>query len=215
MLPGLLTFIRQHPRPVSFVLHYPVMAPTFFATPADFRAWLEANYATAGELLVGYYKVGSGRPSMTWPQSVDQALCFGWIDGIRRRIDDESYSIRFTPRRPGSNWSLVNVRRAMELSEQGLMTPAGLAAFEAREAGASEYSYETRPDALPDEYEALLRENSAAWAYWQNQPAHYRRGTVHWVMSAKREETRRKRLATLVEDSAAGRWIALYRRAGS
>ena len=189
------------------------MDPTFFATPADFRAWLEANHTTAGELLVGYYKVDSGRPSMTWPQSVDQALCFGWIDGIRRRIDDESYSIRFTPRRPGSNWSLVNVRRALELSEQGLMTPAGLAAFAAREAAKTqEYSYESRPDALPADYEAALRENSAAWGYWQAQPAHYRRGTVHWVMSAKREETRRKRLTTLVEDSAAGRWIALYQR---
>ena len=192
------------------------MTPTFFTTAAGFRAWLEANHATAGELLVGYYKVGTGRPSMTWPQSVDQALCFGWIDGIRRRIDDESYSIRFTPRRRGSHWSLVNVRRAMELSEQGLMTPAGLAAFAARDAAKTqEYSYEARPDALPADYEGVLRQNSAVWAYWEAQPAHYRRGTVQWVMSAKREETRRKRLATLVEDSAAGRWIALYRRADS
>ena len=188
------------------------MDPTFFATPSDFRAWLEANHATADELIVGYYKVGTGRPSMTWPQSVDQALCYGWIDGIRRRIDDESYSIRFTPRRRGSNWSLVNVRRALELSEQGLMTPAGLAAFEAREAGAAEYSYEARPDTLPADYEAALRENAAAWAYWQGQPAHYRRGTINWVTSAKQEKTQRKRLATLIDDSAAGQWIALYRR---
>ena len=191
------------------------MNPIFFATPADFRAWLEANHAPADELLVGYYKVGTGRPSMTWPQSVDQALCYGWIDGIRRRIDDESYCIRFTPRRSGSNWSLVNVRRAMELSEQGLMTPAGLAAFEARDPAKTQaYSYESRPDALPADYEALFREDAAAWVYWEAQPAHYRRGTVQWVISAKREATRRKRLATLIEDSAAGRWIALYRRGG-
>ncbi len=189
------------------------MTPTFFATAADFRAWLEANHATAGELLVGYYKVGSGRPSINWPESVDQALCFGWIDGIRRRIDDESYSIRFTPRRPGSHWSLVNVRRALELSEQGLMTPAGLAAFEARDAARDEqYSYERRSAAFDAAYEAEFQADAAAWAYWQAQPAHYRRGATHWVTSAKREETRRKRLATLIEDSAAGRWIAIYQR---
>jgi len=188
------------------------MTPTFFATAADFRAWLAANHATTGELLVGFYKVGAGKPSITWPQSVDQALCYGWIDGIRRRIDDESYSIRFTPRRPGSNWSLVNVRRALELSEQGLMTPAGLAAFEARDAVRDEqYSYERQSAAFDAAGEAEFRANAAAWAYWEAQPAHYRRGVTHWVTSAKREETRRKRLATLIEDSAAGRWIAPYR----
>jgi uncharacterized protein YdeI (YjbR/CyaY-like superfamily) len=190
------------------------MEPTFFPTPADFRAWLEANHATAGELLVGYYKVGSGRPSITWPESVDQALCFGWIDGIRRRIDDESYSIRFTPRRPGSTWSLVNVRRFEELRAAGLVTPAGLAAFETYDPAKTDaqYSYEVRSRGLDEAYEAELRANETAWDYWQAQPPHYRRGATHWVMSAKREETRQKRLATLIEDSAAGRWIALYRR---
>jgi uncharacterized protein YdeI (YjbR/CyaY-like superfamily) len=188
------------------------MEPNFFPTPADFRAWLEANHATATELLVGFYKVGSGRPSITWPESVDQALCYGWIDGIRRRVDDQSYTIRFTPRRRGSTWSLVNTRRAMELIEQGLMQPAGLAAFEARDpARTAEYSYENRPEGLEATYEAQFRANPAAWTYWEAQPAHYRRGSAHWVMSAKREETRRRRLAILIADSAARRLIGLYR----
>jgi uncharacterized protein YdeI (YjbR/CyaY-like superfamily) len=150
---------------------------------------------------------------MTWPQSVDQALCYGWIDGIRRRIDDESYSIRFTPRRAGSHWSEVNTRRAQELIAEGLMQPAGLAAFEARDvAKTAEYSYEARSRGLDEAYETQLRANEAAWAYWQAQPAHYRRGAAHWVMSAKREETRLRRLAALIEDSAAGRWIGVYQR---
>ena len=185
----------------------------FFETPAQFRAWLDANHATAAELQVGYYKKDTGRPSLTWSESVDQALCFGWIDGIRRRIDDESYMIRFTPRRPGSNWSLVNIRKVQELTEQGLMHPAGLAAFETRDPDKSqEYSYENRPQGLDELYESEFRRHSAAWQYWQAQPAHYRRGSAHWVMSAKRPETRQKRLATLIADSAAGQWIALYRR---
>ncbi|MCL4803740.1 MAG: YdeI/OmpD-associated family protein [Anaerolineae bacterium] len=189
------------------------MDVVFFETPDHFRAWLEENHATASELQVGYYKKGSGRPSMTWPESVDQALCFGWIDSIRRRIDDESYTNRFTPRRPGSNWSLVNIRRVQELIELGMMHPAGLAAFEARDpAKSEEYSYENRPQGLAEPYETGLRANPAAWEYWTAQPPHYRRGSAHWVMSAKREETRQKRLATLIADSAAGQWIALYRR---
>lgn len=186
------------------------MTPHFFETPAEFRAWLEANHATADELWVGYYRKGTGRPSMTWPESVDQALCFGWIDGIRRRIDDESYTNRFTPRRKGSNWSLVNTKRALELIEAGLMQPAGLAAFEARQSDG--YSYESGPEGLAEPYESEFRRHPAAWEYWQAQAPHYRRGSAHWVMSAKREETREKRLATLIADSEAGRWIALYRR---
>lgn len=185
------------------------MGPQFFETPAEFRAWLEANHATADELWVGYYRKSTGRPSMTWPESVDQALCFGWIDGIRRRIDDESYTNRFTPRRKGSNWSLVNTRRALELIEAGLMQPAGLSAFEARQSDG--YSYESGPEGLAEPYESELRRHPAVWEYWQAQPPHYRRGSAHWVMSAKREETRQRRLATLIEDSAAGRWIGLYR----
>lgn len=189
------------------------MNPTFFATPADFRAWIDANHATAGELWVGFYKKGSGRPSLTWPESVDQALCYGWIDGIRKRIDDESYMIRFTPRRPGSNWSAVNLKRVAELMEQGLMQPAGLAAYEGHDSEkAAQYSYERSHPVLDAAYEAEFRADAAAWAYWEAQPAHYRRGATHWVMSAKREETRRKRLATLIADSTAERWIGLYRR---
>ena len=189
------------------------MNVVFFESPADFRVWLAANHAAAAELLVGYYKKGTGRPSMTWPESVDQALCFGWIDGVRRRIDDESYLIRFTPRRRGSNWSLVNTKRALELIEEGLMQPAGLAAFETRDpARTDEYSYESRSQGLDEAYEAEFRADAAAWAYWEAQPPHYRQGASHWVLSAKREETRQKRLATLIADSAAGRWIALYRR---
>ncbi len=185
----------------------------FFNTPADFRDWLAANHTTTAELWVGYFRKSTGRPSLTWPESVDQALCFGWIDGVRRRIDDESYANRFTPRRRGSNWSLVNIKRALELIEAELMQPAGLAAFEARDkASAGEYSYEGRPPGLDEACEAELRADAAAWAYWEAQPPHYRKGAAHWVMSAKREETRRKRLATLIEDSAAGRRIALYRR---
>jgi len=195
----------------------PTPTPTdirFFPAPADFRAWLAANYATAAELWVGFYKKGSGRPSITWPESVDQALCFGWIDGVRKSLDVDSYTIRFTPRRAGSTWSEVNVRRAFELIAQGLMQPAGLAAFSARDEDktAAQYSYEARRQPLDGAYETEFRADPAAWAYWEAQPAHYRHGAAHWVMSAKREETRRKRLATLIADSAAGHWIALYRR---
>lgn len=186
----------------------------FFETPTHFRAWLEANHDTAAELLIGYYKVGSGRPSMTWPESVDQALCYGWIDGIRRRVDDESYSIRFTPRKRGSVWSEVNTKRTLELIKQGLMRPAGLAAFEIRDAEKTkqQYSCEIRSRPLDEAYETEFRANVAAWTYWEAQPPHYRRGSTHWVMSAKQESTRQKRLATLVADSEAGRWIPLYRR---
>ncbi len=185
----------------------------FFATPGDFRAWLAANHATAEALWVGFHKKGSGRPSITWPESVDEALCYGWIDGLRQRLDDERYTIRFTPRRPGSLWSAVNTRRAQALSAEGRMQPAGLAAFAARDEAKSRlYSYENRPEGLEPAYEAALRADEAAWAYWQAQPPHYRRGAAHWIMSAKREATRRQRLATLIADSAAGQRIAPFRR---
>jgi uncharacterized protein YdeI (YjbR/CyaY-like superfamily) len=181
--------------------------PRFFATPADLRAWFEAHHADAGELLVGFYKKGRGRASITWPESVDEALCFGWIDGIRRRIDDECYSIRFTPRRPRSIWSAVNIKRAGELIEQGRMTPAGLAAFEARDDDRSAiYSYEQRHHAaLEPEQERRFRANAAAWEWFQSRPPSWRRTAIYWVTSAKRAETRERRLATLIEDAAAGR----------
>jgi uncharacterized protein YdeI (YjbR/CyaY-like superfamily) len=183
-----------------------MMSPVFFPTPADLRAWLAAHHATETELWVGFYKVGSGRPSVTWPESVDQGLCFGWIDGVRRGIDDVSYMIRFTPRKPSSIWSAVNIKRVEELTAAGLMQPAGLAAFARRdEERSAVYSYEQRHTAALDEAaEAKFRANAAAWAFFQAQPNWYRQAAVWWVVSAKREETRQKRLTTLIDDSARG-----------
>jgi uncharacterized protein YdeI (YjbR/CyaY-like superfamily) len=190
------------------------MEPTFFATPEDFRAWLEAHHETETEMLVGFHKKGSGRPSITWPESVDQALCFGWIDGVRRSLGDESYTIRFTPRKQRSNWSAINVRRVGELTELGLMRPAGVAAFERRSDDRTGiYSYERRKVAKLDaEQERRFRANPGAWKWFKAQPAGYRRTATHWVISAKRPETRERRLEELIEDSAAGRTIRLLTR---
>ena len=146
------------------------MLPTFFKNQTDFRKWLAKNHDKATELLVGFYKVGSGKPSMTWPESVDQALCFGWIDGVRRRIDDESYSIRFTPRKPTSIWSAVNIKKVEELIKSGQMQPAGLAAFEKRTEHRSRiYAYENAPARLSPEFEKLFRANKKAWAFFTTQ----------------------------------------------
>jgi len=184
------------------------MKPRFFATPDKFRAWLEKHHETEPELLVGFWKTHTGKPSITWPESVDEALCAGWIDGVRRRVDDDSYTIRFTPRKSTSTWSAVNVKRVAELSVQGRMLPAGLLAFEARKDHKTAiYAYEQRPQDLPKDMEKLFRANKPAWAWWQAQAAWYRRTTIWWVVSAKREDTRDKRLAELIEDSAAGRTI--------
>ena len=184
------------------------MNPTFFNTQSDFRRWLEKNHGSAKELWVGFYKKSSSRPSITWPQSVDEALCFGWIDGIRKSIDDVSYKIRFTPRKRGSIWSAVNTKRAQELIDQGLMRPAGLKAFEARDEKKSGiYSYESfslRSDKFPEPYETKFKKNKKAWVFFQSQPPGYRRIACWWVISAKKEETRLKRLATLIEVSATG-----------
>jgi uncharacterized protein YdeI (YjbR/CyaY-like superfamily) len=178
--------------------------PKYFATSKAFRAWLSKNHKTSSELLVGFYKKSSPKPSITWRESVDEALCFGWIDGIGRRIDDERYAIRFTPRRPRSNWSAVNIRRVKELSEKGLMSPAGLAAFAARDEKRSAiYSYEARHNAVLDpEYERTFRANSKAWTFFSGRAPSYRRAAVHWVMSAKKTETQRRRLEALIEASA-------------
>ena len=189
--------------------------PTFFPTPADFRNWLEQNHDTARELLVGFYKKGSGKPSITWPESVDEALCFGWIDGIRRSIDAESYSTRFTPRRAKSIWSNVNTKRVAELTRQGRMREAGLAAFKARDPKRSGiYSFEQRTkDQQPDAaYEAKIRKNKKAWAFLKAQAPYYQRMASLYVMSARKEETRLRRLATLIADSAAGRRIGLMEK---
>jgi uncharacterized protein YdeI (YjbR/CyaY-like superfamily) len=182
------------------------MEPTFFATPADFRAWLERHHESHSELIVGFHKRGSGRPSITWQESVDQALCFGWIDGVRRRIDDASYSIRFTPRKARSTWSAVNIRRMKELVEEGLVAPAGLAAFERRtDDRTAIYSHEQRKAAkLEPDQERRLRADERARAYFEAQPPSYRRAAIHWVTSAKKPETRERRLAQLIECSAAG-----------
>jgi uncharacterized protein YdeI (YjbR/CyaY-like superfamily) len=183
--------------------------PRFFSSPAQFRAWLEAHHEDETELLVGYYKKASGRPSMTWAESVDQALCFGWIDGVRRGIDDESYSIRFTPRKQRSTWSAINIKRVGELVEEGRMTPAGLAAFERRSDDRSRiYSHERVEQArFEPEQEQRFRANKAAWAWFESQAPGYRRTALHWVVSAKRPEPRERRLAALIADSAAGEKI--------
>ena len=182
------------------------MKPTFFKTQADFRGWLEKHHESSRELLVGFYKKSSGRPSITWPESVDEALCFGWIDGVRRSIDGISYTIRFTPRRSTSIWSSINIKRAQELIEQGLMRPAGLKAFQARKENKSGiYSYEQRSEKLPEPYESEFKKNKTAWDFFQAQPPWYRKTVGWWIVSAKKEETRMNRLATLIEESASGR----------
>jgi uncharacterized protein YdeI (YjbR/CyaY-like superfamily) len=185
----------------------------FFKSPPDFRKWLEKHHATTPELWVGYYKKDSGKPSITWPESVDEALCFGWIDGIRKRVDDASYTIRFTPRRPRSIWSAVNINRAQELIRQGRMQPAGQKAFEARTENRSGiYAYEQRQPELVEPYGKKLRQNRAAWKFFEAQPASYRKTASWWVLSAKKEETRLKRLEKLIEDSALGRTIPQFTR---
>ena len=189
--------------------HAKAMEPTFFETPADFRAWLEEHHESETELLVGFYKRGTGKPSITWPESVDQALCFGWIDGVRRSLGEEAYTIRFTPRKPRSNWSAVNVQRMRELIDEGLVHPAGMAAFERRSDDRTAiYAYEQRKNAqLPAEYEERLRANSAAAEFFDGQPPWYRRTAAHWVTSAEREATRERRLEQLIADLANGRRI--------
>ena len=181
----------------------------FFESPAAFRAWFEENHERARELWVGFYKTNSGKPSITWPEAVDQALCFGWIDGVRKSIDESSYKIRFTPRKPRSIWSSVNVKRVGQLMEMGLMQPAGLKAFQERDEEKSRlYSYERQDPRLDDAYEVKFRANTKAWDYFQSQALSYQKAATWWVMSAKSEDTRLKRLATLIEDSEQGKRLA-------
>jgi uncharacterized protein YdeI (YjbR/CyaY-like superfamily) len=179
--------------------------PRFFRNAGEWRRWLEQNHAEVAELWVGYHKKATGKPSMTWAESVDEALCFGWIDGIRKSLGDESYKIRFTPRRPGSNWSLVNVKRVKELTELGLMHPAGTEAYAARKSSGN-YSYEQRKAAaFTLDQERRFRANEAAWKFFEQQPPSYRELSTWWVISAKRADTCERRLAKLIDDSAAGR----------
>ncbi len=190
------------------------MRPTFFATAGELREWLERNHATAAELFVGFYRRGSGKPSITWQELVDEELCFGWIDGIRQGIDEVSYTNRITPRKPRSTWSAVNIARAQELIRLGRMHPAGLKAFERRtDERSAIYSYEQRKSArLERGAERSFRANQKAWTFFQAQAPGYRQAATWWVISAKREETRKKRLATLIADSALGRAIGPLRR---
>lgn len=182
------------------------MELSYFATKSEFRTWLELNHAVAPELWVGFFKKGSGKPSITWPESVDQALCFGWIDGIRKSIDEVSYKIRFTPRKPRSVWSAVNIRRVEELTKLGLMRPTGLEAFARRTENRSGiYSYEQRTENFPEPYAQLFKKNKAAWKFFEAQPPSYRKVMGWWVVSAKTEETRLKRLSKLIEESGQGR----------
>ena len=181
----------------------------YFASPAKFREWLEQHHEAAPELWVGFHKKATGRPSLTWPDSVDEALCFGWIDGIRKSVNAESYVIRFTPRKRASIWSNVNIKKAEALVESGRMRPAGLRAFEARDSKKSGiYSFEQRKKArlTPDE-EKRFRSNKTAWRFFESQPPGYRQVATWWIVCAKRAETRGRRLTTLIDDSAAGRRI--------
>src|SRR5215210_5422078 len=184
--------------------------PTFFPAAAQFRRWLEANHETAPELLVGFWKKGSGKPSIDWPQARDQALCFGWIDGVRKSLGDEAYTIRFTLRRKGSIWSKVNVERFAALKAAGQMTPAGERAYEENKGKTGLYAYERPVAELSAEEVALFRKNKAAWADWEKRPPGYRKVVLHWVTSAKKPETRARRLAILIESSAAGEKIPGY-----
>jgi uncharacterized protein YdeI (YjbR/CyaY-like superfamily) len=182
------------------------LRPKFFRTHADFRTWLEKNHATATELWIGFYKKDSGKQSITWLESVDQALCFGWIDGIRKRVDEISYQIRFTPRRRGSIWSAINIKRAKELVREKQMRRFGLEAFAARiENKSGIYSYEQRSTELNEPYAKRLKKNKAAWNFFRAQPPSYRKMIGWWIISAKKEETRMARLTKLITESAKGK----------
>jgi uncharacterized protein YdeI (YjbR/CyaY-like superfamily) len=189
----------------------------FFATAADFRSWLEENHAGSTELLVGFHRTATGRASMTWAESVDEALCFGWIDGVRRGIDAASYTIRFTPRKRGSRWSAVNVRNVERLTNLGLMRTAGIRAAGERDPADSGYTYGRRPDDFEGELAERFRAATAAYLFFLAQAPSHRKQVVAWVTQAKRAETRLKRLATLIEVSATGRRLDLLspRRASS
>ncbi len=177
----------------------------YFSTISEFREWLEENHAHARELQVGFYKKNSGRFNFSWSEAVDAAICYGWIDGVRHKVDEISYTVRFTPRKDRSIWSAVNIKKAEELTKLGLMRPAGVAAFEKRDEKKSViYAYEQKSAALGEDYEATSRTNARAWEFFEVQAAYYRRTAIWWVISAKREETRLKRLGKLISQSESG-----------
>ena len=178
------------------------MTPVFFATASEFRKWLEKNHQKKKELVVGFYKVGSGQPSMTWSQSVDQALCFGWIDGVRRSIDEISYCIRFTPRKSTSIWSAINIKKAEALTEAGLMTPEGLQAFNLRKDSRTQvYAHEKEHVLLAPGYEKQFKKNKPAWKFFKDQPPSYQKIIIHWIMDARQEKTRLSRLEKAIKGS--------------
>jgi uncharacterized protein YdeI (YjbR/CyaY-like superfamily) len=188
------------------------MKPAFFKSPTDFRDWLARHHADSAELLVGFYRKESGRGGIAYPEALDAALSFGWIDGVRKRLDAEAYTIRFTPRKPGSTWSAVNIARVGELTSRGLMQPPGLRAFQERdERKTRQYSHEREQAELDPALNAALRTNRKAATFFDAQPPGYRRIATFWVMSAKKEETRTRRLAHLIERSASGARIDLLK----
>lgn len=182
------------------------MKPRFFATPEKFRVWLAKNHVAKPELLVGFHKKGSGKPSIDWPQSVDEALCFGWIDGVRRNIDEDSYCIRFTPRRARSVWSSINIRRVKVLSKEGRMSAAGLAAYQRRSKDRSAiYAYEQRDTAkLTPAETRLFKAEAGAWVYFSKLAPSYRQKALYWITSSRKPATRQSRLARIIAMSAAG-----------
>jgi uncharacterized protein YdeI (YjbR/CyaY-like superfamily) len=178
------------------------MTPTFFETPAAFRKWLEKNHKDQKELLVGFYKVNSGKASISWPESVDQALCFGWIDGVRKSIDKDSYTIRFTPRKPSSIWSAINIKKMEELTKAGIMKDEGLKAFSFRTENKSKiYSHEKEPVPLNPIYEKQFKNNKTAWDFFEKQAPSYKKVMIHWIMSAKQEKTQQSRLEKTITES--------------
>jgi uncharacterized protein YdeI (YjbR/CyaY-like superfamily) len=188
--------------------HKDKMKIIFFRSASQMHGWLEQHFDSAPELWVGFHKKDSGKPSITWPESVDEALCVGWIDGIRKGIDATSYTIRFSPRKPTGTWSAANIKKVQVLAKQGRMQPAGLKAFQARKVNKSGiYSYEQRSHKLPKLYERLLRKNKNAWEFFSAQPASYQKAASWWVVSAKLEKTKLDRVARLIEDSSHGRRI--------
>jgi len=205
-----ISVFRKNTSRVAATLETIPMTPTFFTSQSAFRKWLEKHHSEARELWVGFFRKESGKCGITYPEALDEALCFGWIDGLRKAVDDSSYTIRFTPRKGDSIWSAVNTRRASELSKLGRMQKPGLAVFESRDTKKSQqYSYERYNCRLEAVHEQKFKANTKAWEFFCAQAPWYRRTTTWWVVSAKRVETRLKRLATLIEDSEQGRRIAL------
>jgi len=188
------------------------MKPTFFAKQEDLRKWFEKNHQKKKELWLGYYKANSGKPSITWPQSVDEALCFGWIDGVRKSLGEKSYVIRFTTRNPNSIWSAINIKKAEELIKQGLMYPAGLEVFNQRNEKKSRvYSFEQKNIQLAPQFKKQFKQNKIAWKFFQSQPPSYQKPAIWWITSAKQDATKQKRLEILIKDSEAGQKIKRLR----